>query len=240
VFGRASKPRSHRLYVASGATLEKFSDPLRLAPDYTGDEKACLLELRSDTAAGGAAQTVFPPSLHEDTGELIKWCGDSIEPRVISAFALRQACAWLAVGCLIMRYVEPDIIDARKPTLHMAGALWSTYPSPLSRAAYRWLGRYDPDGEPRRHIPDDVDLPALVAMIRNDFDREGWVRVGLAIHAASGGGEAGHAAWVEFSRRSPRHHNMRTVDRVWRSFNRSPPREVGLGTLRYLAQEAQS
>src|SRR5258708_10493202 len=40
VFGRASKPRSHRLYVAPGAFYTAFADPLA-----GGDT---LLELRSD------------------------------------------------------------------------------------------------------------------------------------------------------------------------------------------------
>ena len=59
VFGRPTKPRSHRLYVAPGAVTIKFVDPL---------DKAMLVELR----ANGGQQTVFPGSVHP-SGEAIEW-----------------------------------------------------------------------------------------------------------------------------------------------------------------------
>lgn len=63
IFGRKSKPRSHRLYrvdVAEFATVQ-HRDPLA--------KNATIMELRGD----GGNQTVFPGSLHEKTGELIEW-----------------------------------------------------------------------------------------------------------------------------------------------------------------------
>jgi hypothetical protein len=47
IFGRASKPRSHRLYIAPSASFESFGDPL-----LSG--KNTLLELRAAGRDGGA------------------------------------------------------------------------------------------------------------------------------------------------------------------------------------------
>src|SRR5262249_40747513 len=54
IFGRASKPRSHRLYIAPGAMFEAFSDPI---------EKDTLVELRTSGNGNGAHQTIIPPSI---------------------------------------------------------------------------------------------------------------------------------------------------------------------------------
>jgi hypothetical protein len=51
-FGRKSKPRSHRLYIAPGAVHEAFADPL---------DGTTLLELRAQGRDGGCHQTVFQP-----------------------------------------------------------------------------------------------------------------------------------------------------------------------------------
>ena len=61
-FGRASKPRSHRLYRSPGAQTRKFIDPVR---------RSMLVEIRSD----GGLQTVFPPSVHP-SGETIEWAAE--------------------------------------------------------------------------------------------------------------------------------------------------------------------
>ena len=50
VFGRAAKPRSHRLYISPGAVFEAFADPL-------GKGKSTLLELR---AQGATAARIKP------------------------------------------------------------------------------------------------------------------------------------------------------------------------------------
>lgn len=240
VFGRAGKPRSHRLYIALGVHFEKFSDPI--------NDGSCLLELRSDTAAGGREQTVFPPSIHE-SGEAIRWEGDTIEPRVIDAALLRRCCAWLAAGCLVARYVDPEVGGAwaRHPTVDLPRRIWRGFPA-VAVPIYRWLEIYNPDDRAvHRHVPDDIDFAALVAMIPNDFDREQWTHIGLAIYAATDGSDEGKAVWLEFSRRSPRYNKRRrrpdeadrTAKRVWDSFEKSPPRAIGAGYLFKLASEAR-
>jgi hypothetical protein len=76
-FGRASKPRSHRLYIAPGATFEAFADPLLEA-------KNTLLEQRADGRTGGADLTLLPPSI---AGERRQW--HRSEPAMVTAAALR-------------------------------------------------------------------------------------------------------------------------------------------------------
>ena len=64
VFGRASKPRSHRLYYSAGATTLQFKDPV---------SPTMLVELRSNGSNPESVfQTVFPPSLHQ-SGEVVEW-----------------------------------------------------------------------------------------------------------------------------------------------------------------------
>jgi hypothetical protein len=67
VFGRPSKPASHWVYRTN---LSETQD--RAAIKLMGSDKSGLLEVRMG-ANGLAAQTVFPPSTHKETGEPIAW-----------------------------------------------------------------------------------------------------------------------------------------------------------------------
>ena len=84
VFGRASKVRSHRLYISDFPKIEKF--------EY-GDT---IVEIRS---TGG--QTVFPGSTHT-SGEVIEWQNDG-EPLRVDAKALRRSVGRLAAACIISK-----------------------------------------------------------------------------------------------------------------------------------------
>ena len=95
-FGRASKRRSHLLFVAPGAKTQRFIDPI------TGKT---LVEFRS---TGG--QTVFPGSTHKDTGETIEWEPGPTIPAAADAVGLRQQVARLAVAALYQRHA-PDALD---------------------------------------------------------------------------------------------------------------------------------
>ncbi len=67
VFGHKSKPASHAIYQTN---LCETQD--RAAIKFIGSDKTGLLEVRMG-AGGLAAQTVFPPSTHKETGEPIEW-----------------------------------------------------------------------------------------------------------------------------------------------------------------------
>jgi hypothetical protein len=101
-FGRASRPRSHRLYIAPGAVFGTWADPA------SGE---MLFELRADGATGGAHMTLLPPSITD--GEWRRWQTDIIAPTALDPRVLLRRLAWLAVGCLVMRYISAS--TAQRP-----------------------------------------------------------------------------------------------------------------------------
>ena len=119
-FGRLTKPRSHRLYVAPGATFEAFADPLL-------DGKNTLLELRADGRTGGAHLTMLPPSI--TGGEQREWHSDVIAPAAVDARALRLTVGRLAIGCLVMQYLSEHA--AHRPGPDLPRVLWE-FDSPVS------------------------------------------------------------------------------------------------------------
>lgn len=96
-FGRATKPRSHRLYNSDFPRTQKFSTPFE-----SDEKKATIVEIRS---TGG--QTVFPPSIHE-SGESIEWFADG-EPLKIDAKDLRRSVALLASACILLPFWRDSI-----------------------------------------------------------------------------------------------------------------------------------
>ncbi|HVO24462.1 MAG TPA: AAA family ATPase [Candidatus Margulisiibacteriota bacterium] len=87
VHGRASSRASHWWYDAPGTETVRRRDP----------DGTTLVETRS---SGG--QTVVPPSLHEDTGELIHWERTG-EPARASAETLARARDWIASAAMLAR-----------------------------------------------------------------------------------------------------------------------------------------
>ena len=231
VFGRASKPKSHRLYISAGALFEFFGDPLIQG-------KSTLLELRAPGRDGGAHQTLIPPSIAD--GERREWEGETIEPAVFDAAKLGRRVAYLAIGCLVRRYVSEHASERPAPDLpHL---LYEADPI-LGRAGYRWLGMPDPDAPQwkpkarRDYTRAEIDLADLVAAIPNDCDWHGWNRVGMAIFAASGGSDQGGIIFDAWSAKSPTYNPYVTMTR-WQHYCRSPPSRLSTGTLVYLARQA--
>jgi hypothetical protein len=228
VFGRPAKPRSHRLFVAPGAIFESFADP------STGD---MLLELRTTGRDGGAHLTLLPPSI--TVGERREWRGDVVAPRQIDAGKLRICATWLAIACLVARYVSHHA--AERPGPDLPRLLWE-WDHDLGRAAYRWLGQPTPDAPQRHPRPRaqlsrrDLDLAEIVQAIPNDCDWSGWNRIGMAIFAASGGSGEGFVAFDDFSAKSAKY-RPHVVEERWRNYRRSPPGRVGVGSLVYLARQ---
>jgi Primase C terminal 2 (PriCT-2)/Bifunctional DNA primase/polymerase, N-terminal len=229
IFGRPSKPRSHRLYVAPAAVFEAFADPVA---------KDTLLQLRADGATGGRHQTIVPPSVAG--GERREWWGDTIEPDIADPRVLRRRVAWLAIGCLTLRYISEHA--ARCPGPDLPRILWEA-DHVLGRAAYQWIGEPAPDAPrryPRRRAeqdPRDIDLAALVAAIPNNCGWEDWNRIGLAIYAAAKDRGDGQVIFDDFSSRSPKY-QAQAVEERWRNYGRSPPNRIGLGSLVHMARQA--
>lgn len=89
VFGRASKPQSHRFYIA---------DPLPAPHKFSAPDKLTLLELR-----GKGQQTLVPPSIHP-SGELYQFERDGKPTAVDGAELLRCVGHLGAAVLLVLRY----------------------------------------------------------------------------------------------------------------------------------------
>jgi hypothetical protein len=105
VFGRESKPDSHRLYIVDPLVkTEKFEDP----------NGTMLVELRST-----GCQTVFPPSSHSH--EQVEWSTNT-EPARVGGEVLRLAVGRLAAVALIARnWPEPG--GRQDAAMALAGGL---------------------------------------------------------------------------------------------------------------------
>jgi hypothetical protein len=232
IFGRKSKPKSHWLYISEGAIFEAFSDPLK-------DKQNTLLEIRARGRDGKSEhQTLVPPSTAD--GEIRYWEGDKIEPAVFGFAKLRRRCAYLAIACLIRRYVSQTASE--RPAPDFAHLLHEADPV-LGRKAFQWLGMPDPDApkwQPKRrsdYTRGELALAEIVAAIPNDCDWHGWNRVGMAIYAATNGSDQGGIIFDDWSAKSPKYDPYETVAR-WRHYHRSPPSRLSVGTLIHFARAA--
>jgi hypothetical protein len=101
IFGRPGAPRSHWIYVVdTPRSSTQFLDIARknVAGDAEESERAAMLvEFRCE-----GSQTVFPPSLHLETGERIEWIEDG-EPTPVNTAELHRGVTLVAVASLLAR-----------------------------------------------------------------------------------------------------------------------------------------
>lgn len=120
VFGRDGKPASHYLYRVDAPTFDKraFNDPIPSEASPSGE--STIIEARGDQGH----QTVMPGSLHEDTGELIRW--DNVpfpDVPTVAADQLMRAVRKVAIATLIVRHVwQPGYHNA--PCKHLSGVFY--------------------------------------------------------------------------------------------------------------------
>lgn len=121
IFGRKGKPASHRLYSSLDAPKDfkklAFVDPVR----KEGEKETTFLELR-----GSEHQTVMPGSIHEGTGEEVRWADNDDLPSEITSTEWEQLL-WgaqkTAIACLIARHIwEPGYHN--EPCKHLSGMLF--------------------------------------------------------------------------------------------------------------------
>lgn len=109
IFGRKSSPRSHWIYKTD-VPFPKASDK------YCDLDGSDLLELR-----GTGGITIFPPSSHKDTGEVIAWevCSSAAE---VTLEELLQRVRMVAAAAILARHwpAKGSLHDAR---LTLAGGL---------------------------------------------------------------------------------------------------------------------
>lgn len=104
IFGRTSKRNSHYLYQTPLHTIKhmatlRYSDPIA---KLTGIKPALLVELRIGGGDKGA-QTVFPGSTHEETGEPIVW-EPGADGAPASSIDLQSKVEMVAACALLARY----------------------------------------------------------------------------------------------------------------------------------------
>ena len=81
---------------------------------------------------------------------------------------------------------------------------------------------------------DLADLRAMLAVIPA-FDRGIWLRVGMAVHAETGGSEEGFALWDDWARSCTEKYEVSTQRKTWRAFRSG--KGVTRGTLVHVARE---
>jgi putative DNA primase/helicase len=117
IFGRASKPASHRFYRCDPARRsKKYLDPT---------DKTCLVELRclkSDGTVG--LQTVVPPSVHKQGEDIRFEPGFDREPAKIDPDELGTAVAHIAAAALLARHWPQQPGGRHDAFLALAGVLY--------------------------------------------------------------------------------------------------------------------
>jgi hypothetical protein len=121
VSGRAGNPQSHLWYISTPPPrLLTFKDPLR------PKDEAMIIELRANPKSEDAEglQTVVPPSLHKETGELIYWENpDNLNPVHVPAQQLIEGVTYSAVCTLLGRYWTDHGGHGKDMVMAIAGAL---------------------------------------------------------------------------------------------------------------------
>jgi putative DNA primase/helicase len=112
-FGRGGYT-THHIYRATPADFgtKRLKDPTVEG----NDEKGTLVELR-----GTGSQTMAPPSIHPDTGQIIEWYGKG-DPHLVSHAELLKCVEWLGAACLLARN-WPKRGGRHDAALALAGAL---------------------------------------------------------------------------------------------------------------------
>ncbi|MHA2404453.1 MAG: VapE domain-containing protein [Candidatus Kariarchaeaceae archaeon] len=98
IYGRKSKPKSHRLYQCDNPPKKTISF---LDLSAKGATKPTLIEIRVNH------QSMAPPSIHPD-GEKVEWCEEVGEAKKIAYGELLRAVRLLATTALLTRYYAQE------------------------------------------------------------------------------------------------------------------------------------
>ncbi|MDP9476639.1 MAG: phage/plasmid primase, P4 family, partial [Actinomycetota bacterium] len=172
VFGRASAPGSHRLYVCPGAASTTFKD--------VGGE--VLLEVRAN-----GRQTVVPPSVHP-SGERVAWAeGAGPSPSRVEAEEFEARCRELASAVLIARHLPDggrhDFAMSLLGFLMRPGRLDLETALGIAKAAWDVAGY--PEGKSRSEAHRDLD--GIVRDTAEKFEGDGEVKGGPTLEELAPG-----------------------------------------------------
>lgn len=124
-----------------------------------------------------------------------------------------------------------------KPLDLLPGDLDQVHPTAPAMAQPR-TGKVDPMVLSLKQASGGIEqVRATLTKIPNPAPNwEHWNKIGMAVYNATGGSDEGLEAWREWSDRCPVEGNKTdTVDQRWDHFRRSPPTELGMGTLIHMA-----
>lgn len=173
VFGRASKPASHWLYRALP------DEEVKRRQYFDGD--TLLAEIR-----GNKCGTIFPPSTHATTGELISWRDPAnIEPPLVPLFDVTKALGWACTAAMFVRGWEDwndrhhILVGALAGGLARTGIVSATLAEQFIRCICHETGDHQPDDRIRivrdtyikyEHDPDEPisGFPTLREIIGAD------------------------------------------------------------------------
>lgn len=110
------------------------------------------------------------------------------------------------------QYADPDV------------GHWSRLPKLPDAIRELWESRLREKAEPDKVAANDFDDEELQSLLRYwdpDTDYETWVHVGMAIHSATEGSEAGLAIWDEWSSTGEKYRGLDDLVPHWQSFRGS-------------------
>jgi hypothetical protein len=96
--------------------------------------------------------------------------------------------------------------------------------------------------EPQARLSDIRSAMSVIPNLGDATHYDTWIRLGYAVHRATGGGPEGFAIWDNWSRLSDKYHAGRN-EAAWRRIcaalaGKDPPRTVGAGTIFWMAAQA--
>ena len=97
-----------------------------------------------------------------------------------------------------------------------------------------WASDY---GSENKQAPLERIAAAVEVIPNEEVPWEEWNNLGMAIWRATGGSGKGFAVFDDWSRKSNKYNAAKTAEK-WKKFFTSSPKEIGAGTIFYLANEA--
>lgn len=104
-------------------------------------------------------------------------------------------------------------------------------PKPPPKPKLRLVG-----GSPMLWPGDKQDALKALKRLNPDIEYPDWIKVGMALHKASGGNAEGLEVWESWSANGEKHKDGECA-RMWAGFK--PDGAVGMGTLMHMAQEVE-
>jgi hypothetical protein len=231
IFVESSPGKAHRLWVlAAPATAQQFAEAM-----------AGMVQLGSDPKAALSTQLLRLPGTYH--------LKDRARPHFVTCTVDNDSSPlWGAAptieALLASLPATPKITPRASKSKVAAPAPVTAFDSREALAAAR-IGGLSVDSETVADFQSELAANALAderppdasrvisALCSVDgVDREDWLRRGMILHAATGGGEAGAAVFFEWSYlRAPDKCEAKDQDRVWRSFTSDKKKALRLGSL---------